>query len=435
MSRTHYIFCVALFMVLGATIFPFQHTYAQKEGVKQPEGNIFKHSYQFPERWSGSKFAEKPSFFDRSYISIGIGMEEISGMSEWLGSQTTGITANLTYGYWLAPVHGLEMKLGYGNLPYAGFKQNSEGEAFHTSESAKYFSMGINYLFNFTSFASKLERPRRWELIGLFGGSFRKKEEFSIGLNAGMRVQYNIARNVSVFIEPSISVFNNERYRKNEGDRLNVYAMPSASLGFSVSLNSIQKGFKSLSEKARLSAEKGLLTRFAIKTNLLYDATGSMNLGFEVGLGEKTTLDVSGNYNPWTIDEVTNSKAKHILVQPEFRYWIGERFKGHFFGSHAHYAYYNVGGENWLTNLAEWSTGENLKDYRHEGWLAGVGVSYGYLWRIARRWGLEGTVGFGYAYMDYEKYDCSSCSMMEKKDTNHYFGPTKVGLSLIFMIK
>ena len=40
------------------------------------------------------------------------------------------------------------------------------------------------------------------------------------------------------------------------------------------------------------------LPKFAVKTNALYWATTTANLGFEVGLSKKLTLDVSGNYNP-----------------------------------------------------------------------------------------------------------------------------------------
>lgn len=58
----------------------------------------------------------------------------------------------------------------------------------------------------------------------------------------------------------------------------------------------------------------------AVKTNLLYDATTTMNLGVEFGLSPKWTLDVSGNYNPWTFSK--NKKWKHWLVQPEARYWF-----------------------------------------------------------------------------------------------------------------
>lgn len=40
--------------------------------------------------------------------------------------------------------------------------------------------------------------------------------------------------------------------------------------------------------------------KVAVKTNLLYDATSTINLGVEFALTPKWTLDVAGNYNPWT---------------------------------------------------------------------------------------------------------------------------------------
>ena len=39
--------------------------------------------------------------------------------------------------------------------------------------------------------------------------------------------------------------------------------------------------------------------KFAVKSNLLYDATATINLGVEVGLAKKWSLDLSGNYNGW----------------------------------------------------------------------------------------------------------------------------------------
>lgn len=58
----------------------------------------------------------------------------------------------------------------------------------------------------------------------------------------------------------------------------------------------------------------------ALKTNLLYDATSTMNIGAEIGLSRKLTLDISGNLNPWVFNKNTNSKIQHILIQPEIRY-------------------------------------------------------------------------------------------------------------------
>lgn len=68
----------------------------------------------------------------------------------------------------------------------------------------------------------------------------------------------------------------------------------------------------------------------AVKTNLLYWATSTPNIGFEFGLGKRTTLDLVGGYNPWTLNKDDNKKIKHWMVMPEFRYWLCERFNGHF---------------------------------------------------------------------------------------------------------
>ena len=80
---------------------------------------------------------------------------------------------------------------------------------------------------------------------------------------------------------------------------------------------------------------------FAVKTNALYWVSTTPNIGFEVGLGKKTTLDISAGYNPWTLDRSgeDNMKFKHVKVDPEFRYWFCERFHGHFIGVNALYSY------------------------------------------------------------------------------------------------
>ena len=72
----------------------------------------------------------------------------------------------------------------------------------------------------------------------------------------------------------------------------------------------------------------------AIKTNLLYDATTSINFGIETRVAPRWSLDISGNYNPWNMPN--NAKLKHWMVQPEARYWFCEVLNGHFFAIHLH---------------------------------------------------------------------------------------------------
>ncbi len=161
-----------------------------------------------------------------------------------------------------------------------------------------------------------------------------------------------------------------------------------------------------------------------IKTNILYDATATFNLGAEIGLGKRTSLDISGNYNPW--DFSNNKRWKHWLVQPEFRYWLCERFNGHFFGIHAHVGQFNV---NKLDLFSD-----NLKNHNYQGDFYGGGISYGYQWMLSTRWSIEASLGVGYAHVKYDKYPCTECGTIEKSDTRNYWGPTKAAVSIVYYI-
>ena len=61
-----------------------------------------------------------------------------------------------------------------------------------------------------------------------------------------------------------------------------------------------------------------------LKTNALYWATSTPNLGLEVGMGDRFSFYLEGGYNPWTLDSniEVNRKLKHFLVSPEVRYII-----------------------------------------------------------------------------------------------------------------
>lgn len=39
----------------------------------------------------------------------------------------------------------------------------------------------------------------------------------------------------------------------------------------------------------------------ALKTNVVADATSTINLAAEIGIKPKTTLDIYANYNPWSL--------------------------------------------------------------------------------------------------------------------------------------
>lgn len=169
-----------------------------------------------------------------------------------------------------------------------------------------------------------------------------------------------------------------------------------------------------------------------IKTNLLYGAyTYTPNLGIEIGLGRHMTLDISGGYNPWNLKNGGDSKKMvHWLVQPELRYFLCNRFGGHFFGVHGLYSLYNIGGHE-LPMLFE----KGSKAYRYEGSAYGGGITYGYQFLLSKHWNLELSIGAGVMQMEYDKHDCINCGQRQSSEKRLYYGPTKAAVSLIYIIK
>ncbi len=180
-----------------------------------------------------------------------------------------------------------------------------------------------------------------------------------------------------------------------------------------------------------LFPNKVLAQEIAVKTNILYDATASINAGVEVGLAPSWTVDVSGNFNAWTFSE--GRRWKHWLAQPELRYWFCDRFAGHFLAAHGHVGMYSLA----RTKIIVPFLGESESDaaqHRYEGWFAGAGVGYGYDWILGEHWNLEAELGLGYIYTVYDTYRCVGCGKRVSEDTpRHYWGPTKAALSLIYL--
>ena len=169
----------------------------------------------------------------------------------------------------------------------------------------------------------------------------------------------------------------------------------------------------------------------AIKTNVLYDLTATVNAGVEVGLAPRWTIDLSGNFNAWNLSE--EKRWKHYLVQPEARYWFCDRFMGHFLGIHAHGGQYNVGGLKNNINFLGTDLSK-LTDSRYQGWFAGAGIAYGYAFVLGRHWNLELELGVGYAYTKYDSFECAGCGRKVETDlTHHYVGPTKLALNLVYL--
>lgn len=141
-----------------------------------------------------------------------------------------------------------------------------------------------------------------------------------------------------------------------------------------------------------------------IKNDVLWDAAMMPNLGVELSMNRHVTVDLWGGGECW--DYTNGTQLKLYLFQPELRYWPCQKFEGHFFGIHAHAAHFNVGLISFISEL---------KHTVYRGNLYGGGLSYGYHFAFGKRWGLELTLGIGYAWLDYKEYYCTYCAELRGK--------------------
>lgn len=158
----------------------------------------------------------------------------------------------------------------------------------------------------------------------------------------------------------------------------------------------------------------------ALKTNIAYDAIAVLNLAYEVQVHPKMTVDIPVMWSLW--DAERDHALRIAALQPELRWWLGdEPGRGHFFGAHAHVAWFN----------AKWD--ENR--YQDAGRpLVGGGLSYGYKLPLGEHWGAEFNIGFGYANMKYNTYYNIENGAWLNTRIRHYWGPTRLGISLVYRL-
>lgn len=159
----------------------------------------------------------------------------------------------------------------------------------------------------------------------------------------------------------------------------------------------------------------------AIKGNLLGYAALEANLGFEVELWPRTSLDVPVWYSPYDFFSHTR-KCRLLGIQPEFRYWLqGEAGEGAFLGAHFHVLGFNV----------ELNDRARYQDPNHA--LVGGGLGFGYATHLdkGRRWLLEFNVGIGYAHYHYNTYAPEyNGPLRQSYRTGDWWGPTRIGVTI-----
>lgn len=189
----------------------------------------------------------------------------------------------------------------------------------------------------------------------------------------------------------------------------------TAQKGKTVPKKTVSKGKKASSKKSK---EINTGRYMALKSNIAYDALAVLNLAFEMQVHDKMTVELPVMWSLWDMEQEHGIRT--VALQPEARWWTGSQVgKGHFFGLHAHVAWFNV---KWDEDRYQ-DTGRPL---------LGAGLSYGYKLPLGEHWGAEFSLGLGYANMKYNTYYNIDNGAQIDTRIRHYWGVTRLGASLVY---
>ena len=171
---------------------------------------------------------------------------------------------------------------------------------------------------------------------------------------------------------------------------------------------------------ATISKTQNSEWKIAIKNNVLFDVLLVANLGLEISPWPHWSLDIPVWYSPYNISSTRNIRL--LAVQPEVRWWPQEAMKRHFIGLHTHVAGFNIA----INDNARY------QDPNHALW--GLGLSYGYAIILGKKeqWGLEFTLGAGFAQYQYDAYHNENNGVRFKSGSDCYWGITRAGVTLSY---
>ncbi len=169
-----------------------------------------------------------------------------------------------------------------------------------------------------------------------------------------------------------------------------------------------------------LCSAKMFSQQLAVGTDLALDALQTPNLGFELVVGERSSLSLNafGNYKPWGKD------VRMLGLQPEYRYYFaGRPMYKMFVGLGAIFTSYDI---TW-------------KSKKYDGTAMGGGLTFGYVFNITSRLNIDAHAGFGLiGYEQKESYvkdNYSDFSADVHNAKGYYILPTRIGISLTYILK
>lgn len=165
--------------------------------------------------------------------------------------------------------------------------------------------------------------------------------------------------------------------------------------------------------------------RFAVRTNLLYDAMLLPTLGVEWRINEHAGIRLDGSLSWWGGKH--GKVQKMWLLNPEVR-WYLLRDKRFYVGASGSYGEYNI---------YKYMPGNLLKDDTgYQGTMWNAGLTVGYRLPLSRCFSIDFNLGLGYTRSEYDSFSITDGVRVyeESNKTKNFWGPTQAGISLVWTI-
>lgn len=163
--------------------------------------------------------------------------------------------------------------------------------------------------------------------------------------------------------------------------------------------------------------------RFALRTNLLYDAMLLPTLGVEWRVNRDWGVKLDGSLSWWGSN--SDKVQKIWLLNPEVR-WYLLRDRRFYVGASGSYGEYNI---------YKYPVGSLFsKDTGYQGSLWSAGVTVGYQLCLSRHFSVDFNLGLGYTRSKYDSFGMTDGVRVSKErdKSKNFFGPTQAGISLVW---
>lgn len=166
---------------------------------------------------------------------------------------------------------------------------------------------------------------------------------------------------------------------------------------------------------------------FAVKSNLLYDALITPNIGIEFNIDKERRYSVAANWMyAWWKSYPSSWYHRTYGGDIELRRWLGKEiaqrpFTGWHGGIYAQIVTYDF----------EWGG----RGYLGDRWSWAAGVAGGWSKAVGKRLNLDFNLGIGYMWGEYMEYlPIDDCYVWQATKQRRWFGPTKAEVSLVWIL-